>query len=169
MKISIFDSENRLSRFNLWRDNNYFTIWSNPRRVFKLVKEIIWFWSIHIYRLIIEHETCVYSHICTNITDPGDPWWVKLSWWHSILKIVFSDDIELTTHEKSLLQKCLNLIHHRFPSVFHQQNYMTSNNTTTKTINEQGNLSNTQNRVIRKEYDRLNMIVLKYTIFELKI
>ena len=54
-------------------------------------------------------------------------------------KIYFSDDIELTTHEKSLLQKCLNLIHHRFPSVFHQQNYMTSNNTTTKTINEQGN------------------------------
>ena len=94
------------------------------------------------------------SHICIKIMDPGDPQWVKLSWCHSILKIVFSDDIELTTHEKSLLQKCLNLIHHRFPSVFHQQNYMTSNNTTTKTINEQGNLSKTQNWATWKEHDR---------------
>ena len=84
---------------------------------------------------------------------------------HSVLKIIFSDDIELTAHEKSLLQKCLNLIHHRFPSVFHQQNYMTSNNTTTKTINEQGNLSNTQNWVTRKEYGHDG----EYAIFKLKV
>ena len=118
------------------------------KRVFQIKDHLVLIFSY------IQTYNWTWKSVCnlpTNIKDPGDPQWVKLSWWHSILKIVFSDDIELTTHEKSLLQKCLNLIHHRFPSVFHQQNYMTSNNTTTKTINEQGNLSKTQNRVIRKD------------------
>ena len=127
------------------------------KRVFQIRDHLVLIYSY------LQTYNWTWKSVCnlpTNIKDPGDPQWFKLSWWHSILKIVFSDDIELTTHEKSLLQKCLNLIHHRFPSVFHQQNYMTSNNTTTKTINEQGNLSKTQNWATWKEHDR----DWKYTI-----
>ena len=117
--------------------------WQKATQLLKLIKAIIWFESIHIYRPIIEHDNlCIistFSQISRTLETSDESYYL---WWYSFLKIVFSDDIELTTHEKSLLQKCLNLIHHRFPSVFHQQNYMTSNNTTTKTINEQGNLSN---------------------------
>ena len=115
--------------------------WQKAMQLLKLIKAIIWLESIHIYTPIIEHENlCListFSQISRTLETSDESYYL---WWYSFLKIVFSDDIELTTHEKSLLQKCLNLIHHRFPSVFHQQNYMTSNNTTTKTINEQGNL-----------------------------